>query len=129
MNRHFASALTFAASTAAVACAAAIASSSAYAESPLAVPATPFVSSLSRAEVQAELMSQRATITAAGGEWTHQYNQVPQMNSGYTTAQAKADYIASRRQVMAMTSEDSGSSYLASRPASNNDIVVAGQAR
>ena len=129
MNRHFASALSFAASTAAVACAAAMASSSAYAESPLAVPATPFVSSLSRAEVQAELMGQRATITAAGGEWAQQHNQVARMNSGYTTAQAKAEYLAARREVMALTSEDSGSSYLAKRPAFDTGIVVAGQAR
>jgi hypothetical protein len=129
MTRHFASALSFAASTAAIACAAAMASSSAYAESPLAVPATPFVSSLSRAEVQAELMSQRATITAAGGEWAQQSNQVARMNSGYTTAQAKAEYLAARREVMALTGEDSGSSYLAKRPAFDTGIVVAGQAR
>ena len=129
MNRHAASVLTFAATTAAVVCAAAMASSSAYAESPLAVAPTPFVSTRSRADVQAELMSQRTMITAAGGEWTHQYNQVPQLNSGYTTAPAKADFLASRREVMALTSEDSGSSYLAAQRSFNHRTVVAGQAR
>ena len=50
--------------------------------------------------------------------------------SAYTRAQAKADYIASRREVNAFTSEDSGSSYLAKlpRPASSG-VVVAGEAR
>jgi len=129
MTRHFASALTFAASTAAVVCAAVMASSSAYAESPLAVQATPFVSSRTRADVRAELMGQRAVITAAGGEWAQQHNQVPQLNSGYTTAQAKAEYLAARREVMALTSEDSGSSYLASQRSFNNGMMVAGRAR
>jgi hypothetical protein len=129
MNRHFASALTFASTTAAIVFAAAMASSSAYAESPLAIEATPFVSSLSRADVRAELMNQRAMITAAGGEWTQQHNQVPQLDSGYTTAQAKAEYLAARREVMALTSEDSGSSYLAGQRSFNDGIVVAGQAR
>lgn len=119
MNRHFASILTFATTSAAVACVAAIASTSAYAETPT-IDNTPFVSTRTRAEVKAELMGQRQFVTAAASEWTMQNNHVPQLSSGYTSQQAKAAYQAAREEVAAMTSEDSGSSYIA-RQASRAD--------
>ena len=129
MQRHFASALTLATATAAVACAAAIASGNAYAEGPI-IDNTPFVSTRTRAEVQAELMGQRHLLSAAAGEWAMQNNQASQPMSGYTRAQAKAQVQAARAEVSALTSEDSGSSYFA-RAASRSSAgtVVAVKAR
>lgn len=127
MNRHFAS--TIATTTAAVACFAAIASGKAYAESPT-IDTTPFVSTRTRAEVQAEVMSQRDQVTAAGREWVLQNNHVAQLKSGYTSEQAKSEYKTARDQVSAMNSEDSGSSYFAQQAArANGGTVMAGSAR
>lgn len=112
MNPHFASACTFATTAAAIACAAAMASSPVYAETPT-IDTTPFVSTRTRADVQAELMGQRAMVTAAASEWTLQNNHLSPAGSGYTSAQAQAEYKAARQEVAAMTSEDSGSSYIA----------------
>ena len=129
MNRHIASALTLAATTASAALLAAIGASNAYAETPT-IDTTPFVSTRSRADVQAELMGNRQMVSAAASEWAMQHNQVPQLESGYTTAQAKAQFQAARDEVSAMTSEDSGSSYFARHAARTNaGTIVAGPAR
>lgn len=129
MNRHFASVLTFATTTAAIACAAAMASGKVYAETPT-IDTTPFVSTRSRAEVQAELMSQPELLSAAGGEWAMQHNQVPQLKSAYTREQALSEYKAARQEVSALTAEDSGSSYLARQAMRGNaSMTVAGAAR
>jgi hypothetical protein len=115
MNRHLASAYSLVATAFAAASVAAIASGNAYAESPT-VDNTPFVSTRSRAEVQAELMSQRGLLSASGSEWVRQRNQPTQVTSALTRAEAKSQYIASRQEVSALTSEDSGSSYFATQP-------------
>ena len=129
MNRHFASVLTFAVTTAAVACAAAMASSSAYADD-ITIDTTPFVSTRSRAEVKAELMSQPQFVTAAASEWTLQHNQQSPLMSGYTRQQASAEYKAARQEVSALTAEDSGSSYLARHAMRvNAGLTVAASAR
>ena len=129
MNRHFASVLTFAATTAAIACAAAMASGSAYADD-ITIDTTPFVSTRSRAEVKAELMSQPQLVTAAASEWTMQHNQQSPLMSGYTRQQASAEYKAARQEVSALTGEDSGSSYLARHAMRvNTGLTVAASAR
>lgn len=126
MNRHFASALSFAASTAAVACVAIIASTNAYAEGPIG-EASPFVSSRTRAEVKAELIAQ-PELMRANTEWAMQ--QMPPTHSAYTREQVKAQYIAARDEVRALNSEDSGSSYLAQRRTGPNaGTIMAGTAR
>lgn len=129
MNRHFASVLTFASATAAVACAAAIASGNAYAEGPIG-DNTAFVGTRTRAEVKAELMAQPDLVRFGATEWAMQHNQVPAFQSGYTSAQARSQYQAAREEVSALTSEDSGSSYLArQRTPTNAGTMVARQAR
>ena len=129
MNRHITSVITLAATTAAAALLAAIGANSAYAETPT-IDTTPFVSTRSRADVQAELMGNRQMLSAAASEWTMQHNQVPQLNSGYTTQQAKAQYKAARDEVSAMTSEDSGSSYFTRHAVrASGHTIVAGPAR
>jgi hypothetical protein len=128
VNRHFASVLTLAAMTAAAGVAA-IASSNAYAETPT-IDNTPFVSTRTRAEVQAEVMGRAEQLRMASSEGSMQLSQASEPHAGVTVAQAKAGYIAARDEVSAMTSEDSGSSYLTRQSARTNaGITIAGAAR
>ena len=128
MNRHFASVLTLAAMTAAAGVAA-IASSNAYAETPT-IDNTHFVSTRTRAEVQAEVMGRAEQLRMANSEGSMQLSQASEPYAGVTVAQAKAEYVAARDQVRAMTSEDSGSSYLARQSARTNaGITIAGASR
>ena len=106
MNHRLASALAFATSAAAASLAAFAMSSSAYAETPT-IDKTPFVSTKSRAEVRTETLSDRARLSSAGGEWQGQQVS-PLQRSGLTSAQARADYIASRDEVLARNSEGGG---------------------
>ena len=82
---------------------------SALAESPLAFPEAPFVSTKSRAEVQAELA---ASKRAGVNPWATSYNPLAQFRSTTTRDAVTANYQASRDQVHAMTAEDSGSQWL-----------------
>jgi hypothetical protein len=91
--------------------AAAIMTGNARAEGPIGESA-PFVGGRTRAEVQAELMTDRHLVTSYASEWTLQQNG-QQPGSGYTRAQARADYIAAREQVHAMNSEHGGSGQVA----------------
>lgn len=126
MKRNLASALAIGATAAIAVAVAALGPGNAYADD-ITIDTTPFVSSKTRAEVRAEFMGQRPLATADATEWAMQHNEVPHMTSGYTSQQARAEFIASRREVSALTGEDSGSMYLArmSKPA-GADMVVAG---
>ena len=128
MNRNLASILTITTTTAAAVLAvAAMTAGTAYADD-ITVDNTPFVSSRTRAEVQAEVMGQAEALRTASSEWS--MNQASQPNSAYTSAQAKADYIATRSEVHALTAEDSGSSYFASLPRRmSTGVILAGSAR
>lgn len=110
MNRNVASALSVLADLAAIAAAAAIVSTSAYADD-ITVEQTPFVSSLSRAEVQAEVTKHVRQIRGANSDWVLQYNEAPLTRSDLTSQQAKAAYILSREYVNALNAEDSGAAY------------------
>ena len=128
MNRILASTLAITSTAAAALCVAAIASGNAYADD-ITVDNTPFVSSRTRAEVQAEVMGQSELLRTASGEWATQLTQAPQPQSAYTRAQAKAEYIASRSEVNALTAEDSGSSYFARLPRGmSTSVILAGSA-
>ncbi|MEO5670321.1 MAG: DUF4148 domain-containing protein [Ramlibacter sp.] len=71
---------------------------------------TPFQSVRTRADVQADL----AQFKKAGvNPWSISYNQLAHFQSAKSRAQVQAEYIADRDQVAALTSEDSGSAYLA----------------
>ncbi|HWP10371.1 MAG TPA: hypothetical protein VNN06_01010 [Ramlibacter sp.] len=129
MNRNLASALTIVSTAAAAFAFAAMASGNAYADD-ITVDNTPFVSTRTRAEVQAEVMGQAEQLRMANSEWSTQLNQPSRPQGGLTSAQAKAEYIAARNQVNALNSEDSGSSYLAALPRSKDaTVIMAGQAR
>ena len=94
MNQRHSSIFTFAGTLATAVLGAAIMTGSARAEGPIG-ESSPFVSSKTRAEVQAELMQDRSQVSSYATEWRHQ--QGPRLASNdYTRAQATADYIASR---------------------------------
>ncbi|HWP10269.1 MAG TPA: DUF4148 domain-containing protein [Ramlibacter sp.] len=99
MNRKFALAFVIASAAA----------GNAFADD-ITVDTTPFASSASRAQVQAEL----AQFKQSGSNpWSNQYNPLAKFRSQLTRAEVVAAYIAARDEVAAFTGEDSGSAYLA----------------
>jgi len=112
MNHRITSLIAYTGSVVAATLAAALMSGKALAEGPLDYPATTFVSTRSRADVKAELMQDRGSVGSYAIEWRLEQGE-PLQASGYTTAQARAAYLASRDEVRAMNAEDSGSSYMA----------------
>jgi hypothetical protein len=85
---------------------------------------TRFVSSKSRAEVQAELQQ----FQRAGGDpWAQDYNPLQSFASGKSRAEVSAEYRASRDEVAALTGEDSGATRLAARTPAATAPVLAGQ--
>lgn len=103
----------FAVSIAAAAAAVAVALLSprnAFAES-TAEYTSPFVSTLSRAEVRAELMGQSRLLRTDSSEWALQSNQPVALQNPHTPEQARSEYKAARQEVLAVTAEDSGSAY------------------
>jgi hypothetical protein len=75
-----------------------------------ALPTEPFVSTKTRAEVQAELFAYKQ---AGVDPWSTSYNQLAGFKSNTSRQDVVAEYLASRDEVAAITSEDSGSAYLA----------------
>lgn len=110
MTRNTEASLVYATTIAAAAVAAALVSTSAYAESPT-IDNTPFVSSRTRAEVQAELK----TPFIGGDPWSSEYNMFGR-SSALSTEQVRGAYKMSREEANALNSEDSGSAYLAKLP-------------
>jgi hypothetical protein len=76
----------------------------------ITVEATPFVPTLSRAEVRAEMLQARA---AGIDPWAQDYDQLAAFHSERSRADVTADYTAERDRVAALNGEDSGSVYLA----------------
>lgn len=124
MNHRTTSILSFGATLAAAVLAAATMTGAARAEGPLEQGA-PFTGTFSRAQVQAELMQGRHQAGSYANEWISQRG-APQGASGYTRAQARTDYIASREEVRAMNAEHGGGGYFAYRPARPADTMLAG---
>lgn len=75
----------------------------------ITIDPTPFVSSKSRAQVQAELV----TFKQSGvNPWSMAYDPLKAFRSNRTRSQVTAEYLAERHEVTAFTSEDSGSMHL-----------------
>lgn len=81
----------------------------------------PFVSTASRTAVQQDAVQARR----GANPWSIAYDPLAQFRSTATRAQVRADYIASRDVVDAFTGEDSGSGYLAGRPAAAGETRIA----
>jgi hypothetical protein len=124
MNHRIASTFAYAGSVAAAVLAAALMSGQARAEGPIEV-SPPFVGTLSRAEVRAALMNDRAHTTSYASEWALQQTEPMGAPSVITREQVRAEYIAAREQVHAMTAEDGGSSFLASAPRHSGVTTIA----
>lgn len=77
---------------------------------------TPFVSSATRAQVQADLQQFRA---AGVNTLADDYNPLRQFRGAKTRAEVTAEFLRSRNVVAAMTGEDSGSFYLSQRKQGN----------
>ena len=85
----------------------------------ITVDTTPFASTATRAEVQAELQGFKQSGV---NPWSNQYNPLAQFSSQRTRAAATAEYTNARAQAAAFNGEDSGSAYLT---AHNREAVVA----
>jgi len=103
--------LSITTAAAAIFAVAAIASGTAYAGEKDVFGDTSFVSTKTRAEVQAEVIGQSEALRMTHSLATAS-NQAPKVASGYTREQATAEYMAARRQVNAMNGEDSGAAWL-----------------
>jgi hypothetical protein len=114
MNRYFAVSLL---------ALAAAAVSPAFADD-ITVETTPFQSTRTRAEVQADLAAFRQ---AGVNPWSQAYNPLEGFASRTSRAQVTGDYLQSRGVVEALTAEDSGSFFLGRRAPAAAARVLAGQ--
>ncbi|HYE40855.1 MAG TPA: DUF4148 domain-containing protein [Ramlibacter sp.] len=124
MNHRHSSIIAFGSTLVAAVLGAAAMTGTARAEGPLEGNA-PFTSSRTRAEVQAELMQGRSQVSSYANEYVTQRSEPVQAASGYTRAQARADYIASRDQVQAMNAEHGGAGYFAVGPMRASGTLLA----
>lgn len=90
----------------------AFAATSAFAASGEISEAPAFTSSLSRAQVQAEL---RQSQQAGVNPWAQDYDALAGFRSTNSRADVTAEFLRSRNETAAFTGEDSGSAWLAAR--------------
>jgi hypothetical protein len=83
----------------------------------------PFHSSLTRAEVQAQLHQYKA---AGVNPWSTSYNPVARFQGSRTRAEVTAEFLQARDEVNALNAEDSGSSWLAAQARRAAPPVLAG---
>ena len=102
MARNIASSLTRI-TTVAIVAAATLAAGNSYADD-ITLDTMPAVLSAPRMVIKAQVLP-------ATDEWTLQHNRASLPQSGFTAAQAKADYAAARDEVRALNAEDSGAAY------------------
>lgn len=126
MTSRFASNVAFAGAVAAAAIASALMAGGVRAET-YSTEIRDFTGTRTRDEVRAEVQADRS-LFAASNELSTQGQAQPAMQSGTTRSQARADYIAARDEVRAMTSEDSGSMWLGHAPMAVRHTQVAAAA-
>jgi hypothetical protein len=90
----------------------------------IGVETTPFTSTATRAQVQAELQQFKQ---ARVNPWSQFHNPLASFRSTATRADVTADYLRSRDETAALTAEDSGSAWLSTRAPYAAPPVVAGQ--
>jgi hypothetical protein len=83
-------------------------------------PSEPFVSTADRAQVQADAVQAR-TVT---NPWSIAYNPLATFQSSRTREEVRAEYIASRDEVAALTGEDSGAFALAQQQQQANSQLA-----
>jgi hypothetical protein len=122
MQHRTASSIAYIFSVVAATAAASLMSTAARAEGPIEV-LPPFVGTLTRAEVKAQLLNSGASSYAI--EWKQQQGDPVPTGTLTTRKQVTDEFIASRDQVRAMNGEDSGSSLMARMPARAPVTVLA----
>jgi hypothetical protein len=80
----------------------------------ITIDTTPFVPSLTRAQVQAQLEQYQASGV---NPWSTRYNQLARFSGTRTRAQVTQEFVQARDEVAALNREDSGSAYLAAHTA------------
>lgn len=97
----------------------------------ITIDPTPFVSTLTRAQVQADLavVTPGAPAGFSADPWSTRYHQFMMPASQQTRAETVALYKASRTQVWALGAEDSGSFVLKGRDPVQPTSVMGGPAR
>jgi hypothetical protein len=91
----------------------------------ITVDPNPFVGSLTRTDVQAQLQQYRA---ARVNPWSTSYNPLARFQSAKTRAEVTAEFLQARDEVAALNGEDSGSSWLAAQVRRAPPPVLAGAA-
>ena len=122
MQHRTASSIAYIFSVFAATAAATLMSSTARAEGPIEV-LPPFVGTLTRAEVKAQLAN--AGVSSYAIEWKQQQGEAAPMRTATTRKQVTDEFIAARDQVRAMNGEDSGSLLMARMPARAPATVLA----
>lgn len=90
----------------------------------ITIDPNPFVSTASRAQVKEEMRQfRRAGVIP----WADEYNPLTHFRGSKTRAEVTAEFLASREATLALSSEDSGSSYLArmNAPAMRRGVELA----
>lgn len=82
----------------------------------ITIDTTPFQSTVSRAQVQADLAQYRQ---AGVNPWANSYDQLKGFQSTRSRDEVRAEYVANRTEVAALNSEDAGSAYLTQVAARN----------
>src|SRR5687768_5782629 len=85
-------------------------------------PSESFVSTADRAQVQAGVFQARTVANP----WSIAYNPLATFESDRTREEVRAEYIASRNEVAALTGEDSGAFALAQQQDANSQLARAG---
>ena len=93
----------------------------------ISIDTTPFISTATSVEVQAELNRFKQSRV---NPWSIQYNPLAHFSSKRTRAEVVAEYVNAREQVASFNGEDSGSAYLARHGnGASVPTFVAGQPR
>jgi hypothetical protein len=87
---------------------------------------TPFQSVRSRADVLGDLAAYKRNGV---NTYSISYNQLSKFKSDRTRDEVRAEYLADRDEVAALTSEDSGSAYLAQYAPVNRSTTLAANAQ
>ncbi len=130
MNRNLEAALKLAAVAAAAATAAVapiVPRTATAAAGDITIDPAPFVSTVARAAVRAELLQGSQFVRDT--EWVQQANAAVPFKSSVTRAQAREQYQATRGEVDALTGEDSGSMYLKMSPPDHRTQVMGAPAQ
>lgn len=79
-------------------------------------PSGQFAATIAPQATRAQVVAQYNEFRASGvNPWSTSYNQLTGFKGRKTREQVRADYLASRDAVAAMTGEDSGSAFLSAR--------------